>query len=205
MIEYWIDIPNVETVNLPNSFRNVLSRSINSMLVNMNEWLDVSPILANLVPFSLNDIESLDSNITSITIPNYSLNNEDYTIFNFSRFNLLEELIIGDDSFMYVNEFVINELNELKSLVIGMNSFTKKKNSYGDDESRSFSILNCIELKSIEIGENSFSDYGGEFELFNLPKLESIKIGLIENWLSLCFWGSSFIIQGFIDNNIDNE
>ena len=126
------------------------------------------------------------------------MNNEDYTIFNFSRFNLLEELIIGDDSFMYVNEFVINELNKLKSLVIGMNSFTKNKNGYGNDESRSFIISNCDELKSIEIGSYSFSDYGGEFELNNLPKLESIKIGEIGS-TSSNFRYCSFVVEGIID------
>ena len=121
------------------------------------------------------------------------MNNEDYTIFNFSRFNLLEELIIGDDSFMYVNEFIINELNKLKSLVIGMNSFTKNKNSVGNDESRSFIISNCIELKSIEISNYSFSDYGGEFELLNLPKLSTIKM----NYRN--FFYSSFIVKGIMD------
>ena len=116
----------------------------------------------------------------------------------FSRFTLLEELIIGDDSFENVNEFIINGLNELKSLKIGMNSFTKKKNSSGNDESRSFSILNCNELESIEIGEFSFSDYGGGFELRNLPKLLSIKIGEIGS-RSYNFYYSSFVIKGIID------
>ena len=116
----------------------------------------------------------------------------------FSRFTLLEELIIGDDSFENVNEFIINGLNELKSLKIGMNSFTKKKNSSGNDESRSFSILNCNELESIEIGEFSFSDYAGGFELKNLPKLSTIKIGEIgsDSWN---FYYSSFVIKGIID------
>ena len=36
-IEWWIDIPNVETVNLPYSFLNVLSTSITSIVFNMNE------------------------------------------------------------------------------------------------------------------------------------------------------------------------
>ena len=120
-----------------------------------------------------------------------------YITFNFSRFNLLEELIIGDYSFYSVDTFMINGLNELKSLVIGSNSFTKNKNNYGNDESRSFSILNCIELESIEIGSYSFSDYGGEFELKNLPKLESIKIGEIGSE-SNNFYHCSFEIKGII-------
>ena len=131
------------------------------------------------------------------------MNNENYNIFNFSRFNILEELIIGDDSFMYVNEFVINELYKLKSLSIGMNSFTTRKNNYGIDESRSFIISNCVELKSIEIGRYSFSDFSGSFELFNLPKLESIKIGVIGS-TSNNFFYSSFEIRG-INIYIANE
>ena len=94
--------------------------------------------------------------------------------------------------------FKIDGLNELKSLKIGNNSFTKEKNSYGNNLSRSFSILNCDELKSIEIGHHSFSDYGGGFELKNLPKLSTIKIGEIGND-SNNFCNSSFEIKGIID------
>ena len=141
---------------------------------------------------------------------------------NYSQYTLLEELIIGDDCFGSVDEFnidglnhlrsieigddcfsnvelfKIDGLNELKSLKIGNNSFTKEKNSWGSDSSRSFSILNCIELESIEIGRYSFSDYGGEFELNNLPKLSTIKIGEIGSD-SYNFYYSSFMIKGIIN------
>ena len=101
-----------------------------------------------------------------------------------------------------MNKFVIDGLNELKSLKIGKNSFTKKKNSSGNDSSRSFSIFNCIELESIEIGKFSFSDYGGEFELINLPKLSTIKIGEIGSDSSnFCY--SSFVIKGIVYDNDD--
>ena len=75
--------------------------------------------------------------------------------------------------------FKIDGLNRLKTIKIGNNSFTQKKNSYGNDESKSFHILNCESLKSIEIGQYSFSGFGGEFELKNLPQLQSIQIGTI--------------------------
>ena len=52
MIEYWIDIPNLQTVDLPGSFRHVQSKSITSIIMNMNEWIDVSPILDDLVQIS---------------------------------------------------------------------------------------------------------------------------------------------------------
>ena len=126
------------------------------------------------------------------------MNIENYTIFDFSRFKLLEELIIGNGCFKNVELFKLNKMNHLKSLKIGINSFTKKKNSYGNDYSRSFRILNCDELESIEIGRYSFSDYGGGFELKNLPKLSSIKIGEI-GIVSANFYYSSFVIKGSID------
>ena len=49
MIDYRIDIPNLQTVNLPSSFQYIQSKSITSIDMNMNECIDVSPILADLV------------------------------------------------------------------------------------------------------------------------------------------------------------
>ena len=143
------------------------------------------------------EIQSIEVNTKSISIPDQSVNNKDYMEFDFSRFTSLEELEIGSDSFMNVNTFMIDGLNELKSLKIGKNSFTKKKNWYGNNPNRSFSILNCIELESIEIGHHSFSDYGGLFELKNLPKLSSIKIGEIGSD-SFNFFYCSLEIKGII-------
>ena len=59
MIEWWIDIPNLQTVHLPGSFRHVQSKSITSIIMNMNEWIDVSPILDDLVQIS-NRYEEID-------------------------------------------------------------------------------------------------------------------------------------------------
>ena len=110
---------------------------------------------------------------------------------------MLQSITIGNDNFMYASTFKIDNLFNLQNIVIGYNSFTE--NRYGNDESRSFHILNCDELESIEIGEDSFSDYGGGFELRNLPKLESIKIGEIGS-ISNNFKYSSFEIKGIIDD-----
>ena len=67
-----------------------------------------------------------------------------------------------------------------------------------NNTNRSFTVMNCDELESIEIGEFSFSDYGGGFELRNLPKLSTISIGRIGNW-TFNFYYSSFVIKGNID------
>ena len=123
----------------------------------------------------------------------------------------LESIEIGNDCFGSVQTFQIDGLNQLKTIKIGNNSFTQKKNSYGNDKSKSFHILNCESLESIQIGEYSFNDFGGEFELKNLPQLQSIQIGgigeekernpmgviqYIEHNKSRNFYCSSFVIRG---------
>ena len=107
----------------------------------------------------------------------------------------LESIEIGDECFESVITFEIDGLNRLKTIKIGNNSFTHKKNDWGNDKSKSFHILNCESLESIQIGEYSFSDYAGEFELKNLPQLQSIQIGTIGSW-SCNFLYSSFVIRG---------
>ena len=198
MNESWIDIPNLQTVNLPSSFEYILFTSVTSICMNIIEWIDVSPVLSQLIQVLPEELRSIELDTKSISISNNSCNDLEYTIFNFSRFDELEEMIIGDDCFENVNIFVINGLNVLKSLKIGKNSFTRSKSNYGNDESRSFHILNCAELKSIEIGSYSFSDYGGGFELINLPDLATIEIGEIGSD-SYSFFYSSFVIKGRID------
>ena len=91
----------------------------------------------------------------------------------------------------------MDRLNRLKTLKIGVNSFTHNKNWYGNDKSKSFHILNCENLKSVNIGRYSFSDFAGEFELENLPQLRFIHIGAIGS-TSLNFYHSSFVIRGTI-------
>ena len=121
--------------------------------------------------------------------------------FSLIKLNTIESIEIGDDCFLKVNTFRIDGLNHLKSLKIGMKSFTQQKDNWNTinyDSSRSFAISNCIELESIEIGRYSFSGYAGSFELKNLPKLSSIKIGEIGSDSSN-FYYSSFVIKGNID------
>ena len=150
----------------------------------------------NIVPILSSDIQLFDSRIISITIVNKSCNDSDYTIFDFSRFTLVESIEIGNDCFGSVKTFQIDGLNRLKTIKIGYNSFTQRKNGgSGNDKSKSFHILNCDSLESIQIGRFSFSDFGGEFELKNLPQLQSIQIGTI-GYKSFNFYNSSFVIRG---------
>ena len=156
--------------------------------------IDVSELLFPKV-YYFDFIQSIDSSITSIIIPNWTCNDIDYTIFDFSRFSIVESIEIGNDCFGSVKTFEIDGLNRLKTIKIGKNSFTQKKNSNGNDASKSFHILNCESLESIQIGEYSFGDFAGDFELKNLPQLQSIQIGTIGR-KSYNFWHSSFVIRG---------
>ena len=118
----------------------------------------------------------------------------------------LESIRIGHDCFGSVQTFKIDGLNQLKTIKIGNDSFTSIKGIGGNhlyysiilanaDSSKSFHILNCESLESIEIGKYSFCDFGGDFELKNLPQLQSIHIG---TWRrkSFNFCASSFVIRG---------
>ena len=198
--EYWsyLDIPNLKSVNLSGEYRSpfqyVLHPIVNSTILYCILNIDVSELLFPKV-YYFDFIQSIDSSITSIIIPNWTCNDIDYTIFDFSRFSLVESIEIGNHCFASVKTFKIDGLNRLKTIKIGNNSFTQKKNNRGDDKSKSFHILNCESLESIQIGEYSFSDYAGEFELKNLPQLQSIQIGTIGN-SSYNFYYSSFVIRG---------
>ena len=131
--------------------------------------------------------------VTDLTISSNCCN--DLNTLDLNRFKWLQSIEIGDECFESVKTFGIEGLNRLKTIKIGKNSFTQKKNNAANDSSKSFHILNCESLESIQIGQYSFSDYAGEFELKNLPQLQSIQIGTIGSYSSN-FYGSSFVIRG---------
>ena len=158
--------------------------------------IDVHESLSKLVKVAEDDpcMELMSMQLESgiVMIENSICDHYPSSVLDWNQYHFVNDLIIGDSNFQNVGNFQIDGLDQLTSLKIGKNSFTKNKNSYGNDSSRSFHILNCIELKSIEIDNYSFSDYGGEFELKNLPSLISIKMG------SYNFHHSSFKIKGIL-------
>ena len=123
-------------------------------------------------------------------VRHFQLNNKPY----------LKTIIIKNNCFAKARTFSINGLQSLTTLSIGSNSFTQHTNNYGNDidKSKSFHILNCTKLESIEIGEYSFSDYGGQFELNNLPELQSLIIGSNSTDSYNFYSSSSFEIESII-------
>ena len=162
-------------------------------------YIDVRHELSQFFPietYNMDFIHSINSTVTSIIIPDWTCYDIDYTIFDFSRFTLLESIEIGDNCFGSVQTFKIDGLNRLKTITIGKRSFTQHKNDDEEnDELYSFHLLNCESLESIQISIFSFTGFGGEFELKNLPQLQSIQIGSIGN-ASYNFYRSSFVIRG---------
>ena len=128
-----------------------------------------------------------------------------YQVFSISNLKSLQYLKIGDCCFLKAVTFEIIGLNELKHVKFGKNSFTyvdsfdyesdsKKAIKDARNYYRTFRILNCKSLESIEIGQFSFFDYGGGFELRNLPALQLLNFGL-HTTPSGHFCFSSFVIE----------
>ena len=177
-----------------------MSESIRSVLKNENPSEMKSEPIVNVPAKRVeihdsSELNAMDLKATELVICSNSCN--DLNDLNLSKYKWLESIEIGDYCFGSVQTFKIDGLNRLKTIKIGMNSFTQEKYSSGDDESKSFHILNCESLESIQIGQYSFSDFAGEFELKNLPQLQSIQIGTIRND-SYNFISSSFVIRGIV-------
>ena len=96
----------------------------------------------------------------------------DLSVFDIDCLKGIERVEIEEDYFIKMKRFVIDGLNELKSIIIGKNSF------YLDIKLREGSkclIMNCDQLSEVQTGERSFYWYES-FELKNLPSLISIQL-----------------------------
>ena len=129
------------------------------------KWIDDCELIVTSCIESLIIDDDFNPDISSLIL-NYSLIS-------------LKRIEIGNGCFTNVNRFVIDGLNELKTIIIG------KKNFYIDYDKRCGSsclIMNCDQLRQIDIGKNSFYYYES-FELKNLPSLISIQLDDNAFWL----------------------
>ena len=83
---------------------------------------------------------------------------------------------MGDACFNNTEELKLIGLHALERVVIGKNSFTKRKEKWGNDPNRDFYLKDCEQLKELKIGCNSFSDFK-VCEIANVPSLEVIEMG----------------------------
>ena len=150
----------------------------------------------NTVVSTLAQWNSLGSGITELTVPSTSLNDASLTVLDLTRFKRLKRIVIGDECFMYVEEVKLIGLSKLESVEIGMNSFTKKKNSRGDDPNRHFYLKNCPKLKSLKMGCYSFSDYT-VIEIENVDALEVIEMGDLNEY-SFNFYSATLELKSIL-------
>ena len=111
-----------------------------------------------------------------VIVDNNACNEKCFTALVVSFFSNLKVFEVGDYSFSFVEEVKLIGLSQLERVVIGKNSFTKKKNSSGNDPNRHFYLKNCERLRELKIGCYSFSDYS-VCEIENVPSLEVIEMG----------------------------
>ena len=133
----------------------------------------------NATVTSVDEFNALDSSVTAIVFDN-GVGEVDFTELDLTRFSQLRSLVVGDHSFSYVETVNITGLEELESIEIGKNSFTKYKNREGYDPERQFYLKDCPKLKSLKVGRFSFSDYA-VIEIENVDALEVIEMGELIN------------------------
>ena len=144
---------------------------------------------------------TLDPSTTHITVGRNCSNDASLTVLDLSRFLYLKELVVGDESFMYVNEVKLIGLHYMESVEIGMNSFTKYKSTWNitSDPNRHFYLKNCPKLKSLNMGRYSFSDYT-VCEIENVDALEVIEMGDVDEW-SRNFYFASLELKSILIHN----
>ena len=95
-----------------------------------------------------------------------------------------------------MDEVKLVGLKQLASVVIGKNSFTKKKGGWGHDPNRRFYLKDCPSLKSLKVDQISFCDYG-VIEIENVDALETITMGLVKDW-SWNFYSASLELKSIL-------
>ena len=122
------------------------------------------------------DWDCVGKRVGVIEVSNGCCNEEGLTELDLRGFMNLRELTVGNECFENVKEVKLIGMSELKSVVVGMNSFTKNKNSGDNDPNRHFYLKNCPKLKSLKMGRYSFSDYT-VCEIESVNALEVIEMG----------------------------
>ena len=144
---------------------------------------------------SSRDLESAYRGVCALVVDSRCCNDSELKAIDFSRFSNLRELRVGDDSFENVEEVKLIGLTELRRVVIGENSFTKRKKDeyFPKNPDRHFYLRNCERLTDLKIGCFSFCDYS-VCEIDNLLSLEVIEIGDL-NGMSYNFYHASLELK----------
>ena len=141
------------------------------------------------------DLDKRDKYLTSLRVASGSGNS--ITRFELEGYDYLKEIVIEDNCFTGVAYFKLEGLRCLEKVIVGKESFTN--GDYVDNtyySNRSFVVANCPELTLIDIGDCSFAEYGGEWKLSGLDKLERLRI-VSEEDTSYNFNASPFVLESW--------
>ena len=136
-----------------------------------------------------NEWKNMNKRVKELVIPSNCCNEAEWSVFDVSGLKWLKSIEIGDECFENVKEVKLIGMNQLESVVIGKNSFTKEKNNYPKsiNPNRHFHLKNCERLKELKMGRYSFSDYSS-IEIENVDSLEVIEMGELDEYSnSFCY------------------
>ena len=125
---------------------------------------------------SWNEWEGVNKKVRELMIASNCCNEEEWKVLDVSELKCLKSIEIGDKCFENVNEVKLIGFKRLERVVIGVNSFTKQKDSCGYDPNRHFHLKNCERLKELKIGNHSFEEYS-VCAIENVGSLELIEVG----------------------------
>ena len=120
----------------------------------------------------------LHSRIEELIVSMKSCNGREWSALDLSFMPKLRLLQVDKSCFENVKEVKLIGLSQLERVVIGENSFTKKKNDYGNDPNRHFYLKNCERVRELKMGRFSFSDYS-VCEIENNKSLEVVEMGIV--------------------------
>ena len=163
-------------------------------VLNDGEWLNGNHLTTTvrITP----EMAIFHNHIEELFVSDGSCNGEEMGLLDLSLMSSLKSLRVGSLCFSYVEEVKLIGMSELESVVVGMNSFTKKKNSYANDPNRHFYLKDCPKLKSLKMDQFSFSDYS-MCEIENVDALEVIEMGDL-NELSYNFAYASLELKSIL-------
>ena len=191
-----VDLPKLRKCSFTDIFANLYSLKVQN--VTLKERIDdkrMNRERSTVVVTSFKELESVYSSVCVLVVDSRCCNDSELKAIDFSRFSNLIELRVGDDSFENVEEVKVVGLAELKKVVIGENSFTKRKSNeyFPENPDRHFYLRNCERLTELKIGCFSFCDYS-VCEIDNLLSLEVIDIGAL-NGMSCNFYHASLKLK----------
>lgn len=155
----------------------------NGNVVFEGEWLNDDHVIEKRVIVTKENEEKiiLHNYVEELIVNDECCNGMEWRVFDASLMPRIRLLQVGDECFENVEEVKLIGLEKLERVVIGKKSFTKEKNSFGNDPNRRFYLKNCEQLKELDFGRFSFSDYT-TCEIENADCLERIKMGNINEW-----------------------